>query len=140
GGPGGDASEQVGGELIHPPGVEDLTALGFAPLTSAGAQPVRGFAVIDERAGSTSLLPYGDGQGMALEHAHLRRHLSEGLEGRSGISVWPRARIAEISRNGPDGIEAAVRREGSDSQLVRARLLYGDAMTEVSHGEGAGIG
>ena len=133
--PGVDASKQLAGELIHPPGVEDLTALGFAPLTRAGAQPVRGFAVIDGRAGSTSLLPYADGQGMALEHAHLRRALSEGLESRSGICVWPRARIVEVSRNGPEGMEAAVRREGAGSQLVRARLLVA-ADGRSSHARG----
>jgi 2-polyprenyl-6-methoxyphenol hydroxylase-like FAD-dependent oxidoreductase len=135
-----DATKQLAGELIHPPGVEDLTALGFAPLTDAGAQPVRGFAVIDERVGSTSLLPYGDGEGMALEHAHLRRALSKGLEGRSGICVWPRARIVEVSRNAPDGMEAAVRREGGSPQLVRARLLVA-ADGRASHARGLlGIG
>ena len=121
--PGVDASKQLAGELIHPPGVGDLAALGFPPLTGAGAQPVRGFAVIDECAGSASLLPYAEGQGMALEHAHLRRALIEGLEGRSGICLWPRARIVEISRSGPEGIEATVRREGDGLQHVCARLL-----------------
>ncbi len=122
---GADSSKQLAGELIHPPGAEDLAELGFgAALAHAGAQPVRGFAVIDASGtASESLLPYADGEGIALEHGHLRRALIDGLEGRTGISIWQRSRIVEISRNDPTNVEAAVRREGGATETIRARLL-----------------
>ncbi|HXN42411.1 MAG TPA: FAD-dependent monooxygenase, partial [Myxococcaceae bacterium] len=64
---GADLQKQLAGELIHPSGVEDLISLGFAgALKRTGAQPVRGFTVIDTH--QESLLPYREGQGIALEH------------------------------------------------------------------------
>src|SRR5206468_1724985 len=47
------------GELIHPPGVRDLDALGFlGALRRAGGTEVRGFAVVPERARAAVRLPY----------------------------------------------------------------------------------
>jgi squalene monooxygenase len=139
---GADFSKQLAGELIHPPGLEDLISLGFGPaLRSAGAQPVRGFAVVDTSdGGRTSLLPYQDGEGIALEHASLRRTLIEGLQGLPGVVVLHRARIAEISSNGPQGVDAAIRQEGAGDKRIRVRLLVA-ADGRASHLRGLlGIG
>jgi len=119
---GADYQKQLAGELIHPSGVEDLIALGFAPaLESTGAQPVRGFAVMDTT--QASLLPYPEGEGMALEHARLRQALLEGLEGRAGIALWRACRITGVESNGPDGAAVEIRKEGGAGERLRVRLL-----------------
>jgi 2-polyprenyl-6-methoxyphenol hydroxylase-like FAD-dependent oxidoreductase len=118
---GADLQKKLAGELIHPSGVEDLTRLGFAgALERSGAQPVSGFAVIDMK--EASLLPYREGQGIALEHARLRQALLEGLEGRPGIAIQRASRIAEVLSNGPDGAVVTIRREGR-VERVSVRLL-----------------
>ncbi len=121
---GADLQKQLAGELIHPSGVEDLISLGFAgALESVGAQPVRGFAVIDTH--EAALLPYRVGEGIALEHARLRQALLKGLEGRAGIAIQRACRIAEVESNGPDGAVVAIRQEGAGGggERIAVRLL-----------------
>jgi squalene monooxygenase len=132
-----DSSKQLAGELIHPPGVADLSSLGFASvLRSAGAQSVKGFAVVDASdGGRRSLLPYQDGEGMALDHALLRRSLMEALQARPGIVVRQRARIFQILNNHRHGVEAAIRQDGAGEEKIRARLLVA-ADGRASHARG----
>ena len=132
-----DSSKQLAGELIHPPGMADLSSLGFAAfLRGAGAQPVQGFAVVDAGdGGRRSLLPYQDGEGVALEHALLRRSLMEGLEARAGIVVRQGARISQILHNHRHGVEASVRQDGAGEERIHARLLVA-ADGRSSHARG----
>ena len=44
---GQDRRKQLAGELLHPVGVEELTAFGFSEVLRSGGAPIVGFAVID---------------------------------------------------------------------------------------------
>jgi 2-polyprenyl-6-methoxyphenol hydroxylase-like FAD-dependent oxidoreductase len=122
---GADPKKQLAGELIHPSGVEDLIRLGFGnALESTGAQPVRGFAVIDTfPRDQASILPYREGQGIALEHALLRKALLDGLAGRAGIAIEHGSRLTQVQSNGPKGAVVAIRREEGGEQRISVRLL-----------------
>lgn len=117
-----DPTKQLAGELMHPPGVDDLESLGFsAAVRAANPQLVRGFAVLDKEA--TALLPYAASEGMALEHAILRRALLEDLERRAGIAVRRRTRVVGVSNNDPYGVDVVIRQEDGAEERTRVRLL-----------------
>jgi 2-polyprenyl-6-methoxyphenol hydroxylase-like FAD-dependent oxidoreductase len=124
---GGDRAKQLAGELLHPGGVRDLEQLGFAMLPDAsGARPVHGFAVIDNSrdVSRTCLLPYAEAcVGIALEHVAMTEPLWKGLEGRPRIERWRPARVIGITRNDSQGVEVAVRRDGSTEERIVARML-----------------
>jgi 2-polyprenyl-6-methoxyphenol hydroxylase-like FAD-dependent oxidoreductase len=125
-----DRTKQLAGEFIHPPGTLDLAALGFKPgLAAAGAQPVKGFAVVDGEEGqqTTYLLPYAElrgiqGDGIALEHSKFTDALRESVLGRPGVELWDKSRVTAISQNDAHGVEAVVEHEGAEVR-VRAKLL-----------------
>ena len=64
---GQDRRKLLAGELLHPVGVEELTAFGFSEVLRSGGVPIVGFAVVDKE--KTALLPYGPGnRGLGIEH------------------------------------------------------------------------
>ena len=125
-----DRSKQLAGEFIHPPGTLDLASLGFKPaLAAAGAQPVKGFAVVDGEQGGqvTHLLPYSEmkgieGTGIALEHAKFAEALFESVLPRSGVEFWGKSRVTAIARNDADGVEVLVERPDGEHR-VKAQIL-----------------
>ncbi len=123
--PGLDRARMLVGELLHPAAVEDLCALGFgkALKTIEGAQRVRGFAAIDNRAAHrlTSLLPYNVGDlGLSLEHAELVDAMTEHVATLPGVTTI-RARVKEVPVNDENGVTVKL----SDGRELRARLLVG---------------
>ena len=117
---GQDRRKQLAGELLHPIGVEELTAFGFAEVLRSGGEPIVGFAVMDgER---TALLPYGPGnRGLGIEHHALIDPLLDVLEQRGDVEVRRKTRVALLS-DGPDGVEVTLSHEGR-ADRVRARML-----------------
>ena len=117
---GQDRRKLLAGELLHPVGVEELTAFGFSEVLRSGGVPIVGFAVVDgER---TALLPYGPGnRGLGIEHHALIEPLLDILAARGDVEVRRRTRVSLLSE-GPDGVEATLSHEGH-SERVRARML-----------------
>jgi 2-polyprenyl-6-methoxyphenol hydroxylase-like FAD-dependent oxidoreductase len=117
---GQDRRKQLAGELLHPIGVEELTAFGFAEVLRSEGEPIVGFAVVDgER---TALLPYGPGnRGLGIEHHALVDPLLDVLEKRGEVEVRRKTRVALVS-DGADGVEVTLSHEGRTDR-VRARML-----------------
>jgi squalene monooxygenase len=122
---GHDRGKQLAGELLHPPGVEDLRTLGFGPaLEACAGQPVRGFAVVDTRREqrTTQLTYNGSSQGLSLEHARFVAGLQESVERLPHATVWRKTRLTHLHRNDAEGVEfTAV--QGGEQRQVRAPLL-----------------
>ena len=117
---GQDRRKQLAGELLHPVGVEELTAFGFSEVLRSGGAPIVGFAVVDGE--KTALLPYAPGnRGLGIEHHALIEPLLDILEKRGDVEVRRRTRVALVS-DGTDGVEAILTRNGK-SERVRARIL-----------------
>lgn len=117
---GQDRRKQLAGELLHPIGVEELTAFGFSEVLRSGGAPIIGFAVVDGE--KTALLPYAPGnRGLGIEHHALVTPLLDVLEKRGDVEVRRRTRVALVS-DGPDGVEVTLSREGQ-SERVRTRIL-----------------
>ena len=117
---GQDRRKQLAGELLHPVGVEELTAFGFSEVLRSGGAPIVGFAVVDGE--KTALLPYAPGnRGLGIEHHALIEPLLDILEKRGDVEVRRRTRVALVS-DGTDGVEAILTRDGK-SERVRARIL-----------------
>jgi squalene monooxygenase len=117
---GQDRKKQLAGELLHPVGVEELTAFGFSEVLRSGGAPIIGFAVVDDA--RTALLPYGPrNRGLGIEHHALISPLLDVLEKRGAVEVRRKTRVGLLS-DGPEGVEATLSREGR-SERVRARLL-----------------
>jgi len=117
---GQDRRKQLAGELLHPVGVEELTAFGFSEVLRSGGAPIVGFAVVDGE--KTALLPYAPGnRGLGIEHHALTEPLLDILEKRGDVEVRRRTRVALVS-DGTDGVEAILTRNGK-SERVRARIL-----------------
>ncbi|HTS80909.1 MAG TPA: NAD(P)/FAD-dependent oxidoreductase [Myxococcaceae bacterium] len=115
---GQDRRKQLAGELLHPVGVEELTAFGFSEVLRGA--PVVGFAVIDHE--RTALLPYGPGnRGLGIEHHLLVEPLLDVLERAGAVEVRRKTRVALVA-DGPDGVEVTLSHEGG-SERVRARML-----------------
>ena len=99
---GQDRRKQLAGELLHPIGVEELTAFGFSEVLHSGGAPIIGFAVVDGE--KTALLPYGPGnRGLGIEHHALVTPLLDVLERRGDVEVRRKSRVALVS-DGPDGV------------------------------------
>jgi 2-polyprenyl-6-methoxyphenol hydroxylase-like FAD-dependent oxidoreductase len=125
------------GELIHPPGVRALEALGLkAALLEAGAVPVHGFAAFSAPDAEPVLLPYprAAGMGLGIEHgsmvAAFRR---EALE-HPRVKVVTRARVDDLlsERGRVVGVRDANGREyrsrivvAADGRHSRVRKLLG---------------
>ena len=117
---GQDRRKQLAGELLHPVGVEELTAFGFSEVLRSGGAPIVGFAVVDGE--KTALLPYAPGnRGLGIEHHALIEPLLDILEKRGDVEVRRRTRVSLVS-DGTDGVEAILTRDGK-SERVRARIL-----------------
>ena len=117
---GQDRRKQLAGELLHPVGVEELTAFGFSEVLRSGGAPIVGFAVVDGE--KTALLPYAPGnRGLGIEHHALTEPLLDILEKRGDVEVRRRTRVALVS-DGTDGVEAILTRDGK-SERLRARML-----------------
>ena len=117
---GQDRRKQLAGELLHPVGVEELTAFGFSEVLRSGGAPIVGFAVIDgER---TALLPYAPGnRGLGIEHHSLVAPLVDVVARRGDVDVRRRTRVTLVS-DGAEGVEAALSEDGKTDR-VRARML-----------------
>jgi len=117
---GQDRRKQLAGELLHPVGVEELTAFGFSEVLRSGGAPIVGFAVVDGE--KTALLPYAPGnRGLGIEHHALIEPLLDILEKRGDVEVRRRTRVSLVSE-GTEGVEATLTRDGK-SERVRARML-----------------
>ncbi len=142
-----DRSKQLAGELLHPPGALDLALLGFKPaLAAAGAQPVKGFAVVDGEGGiqSTYLLPYGElrgiqGDGIAMEHALFTKTLFDSVRARAGVDAWTQARVTAVTQNGERGVQVTVERDGGETQVSAQLLVAADGRASTVR-RMAGIG
>ncbi|MFN0063864.1 MAG: FAD-dependent monooxygenase [Myxococcaceae bacterium] len=131
---GADRTKQLAGELLHPPGVADLEALGFGQaVASIEARPVKGFAVIDgvgthEDGAQTQLLPYSElpgpsGQGIAFDHAKLCEALLAEVERRPRVKLWNKSRVTGIVQNDAESVVVVVQRKDGSSTQVSAKLL-----------------
>ena len=126
--PGLDGAKRLAGELVHPPGVADLAALGlYDHLKALGAAPIRGFAVLPDAASEAYLLPYGEirglpPQGFAMEHGHLTAALLSAVERLPHVTVWRGARVTGVGLDHADFARVAVARDGREVHL-RTRLL-----------------
>lgn len=96
---------QFRGELIHPPGVRDLDALGLlAPLRRAGGTEVSGFAVIPDVDAPAVTLPYDPTpgsaavRGFAMEHPEMVEALRAEASRRPGVEVRLGERVTEVIR------------------------------------------
>jgi 2-polyprenyl-6-methoxyphenol hydroxylase-like FAD-dependent oxidoreductase len=117
---GQDRRKQLAGELLHPIGVEELTAFGFSEVLRSGGAPIIGFAVVDGE--KTALLPYGPGnRGLGIEHHALVTPLLDVLEKRGDVDVRRKTRVT-LASDGPEGVGVTLFREGQ-SERVRARML-----------------
>jgi 2-polyprenyl-6-methoxyphenol hydroxylase-like FAD-dependent oxidoreductase len=129
-----DRSKQLAGELIHPPGALDLASLGFKPsLAEAGAQSVKGFAVVDGEGGhqTTYLLPYAElrgiqGDGIALEHAQFVEALICSARERPGVTIWGKTRVTAITQNDSAGVEVLIERHGAETRIQAQLLVAAD--------------
>ncbi|ADO73190.1 Monooxygenase family protein [Stigmatella aurantiaca DW4/3-1] len=126
---GQDRSKQLAGELLHPPGVEDLRTLGFGPaLEACHGQPVQGFAVVDTRRErrTTQLTYNGSSQGLSLEHARFAQSLLEAVERLPNVTVWRKTRLTALLRNDADGVVLTVVRGGEQQQVFTPLLVAAD--------------
>jgi len=117
---GQDRKKQLAGELLHPVGVEELTAFGFSEVLRSAGVPIIGFAVVDN--GRTALLPYAPGnRGLGIEHHALVTPLLDILEARGAVEVRRKTRVGLLA-DGPDGVEVTLSHDGR-SERVRAGML-----------------
>ncbi len=120
---GGDARASFRGELVHPPGVRTLGALGLdQTLISAGGQSVAGFAAFPPGEGEPVLLPYGDdrGAGLGMEHEEMLRVFRAALASRPEAGLVC-ARATELLRER----DRVVGVRCDDGSAHRARLVVG---------------
>jgi 2-polyprenyl-6-methoxyphenol hydroxylase-like FAD-dependent oxidoreductase len=126
--PGVDSAKRLAGELIHPPGANDLAELGFLRhLERAGVCPVLGFAVVPDATSAAYLLPYGEipgvkQPGFAMDHGTLVTSLRSAVDVLPNVTVWAGARVTGVDPGHSDFITVTVTRDKRDLTL-RARLL-----------------
>ncbi len=125
------------GELIHPPGVRALEALGLkGVLLEAGAVPVRGFAAFSAHDAEPVLLPYppSAGVGLGIEHGAMVAAFRRELLRRPRLKLVTRAKVAELlhERRRVVGVRDAEGREyrsrivvAADGRHSRVRKLLG---------------
>ena len=126
--PGLDRTKRLAGELIHPPGVTDLAALGLKDhLPPTSVMPVAGFAVSPDGDAAPYVLRYGEipglaTHGFAIDHVDLAAGLAAALRSLPHVTVWSGARVTGVDLHHPDFAAVTVTRDGRET-LVRARLL-----------------
>jgi len=126
--PGLDSTKRLAGELIHPPGANDLAELGLlAPLEKAGVVLAHGFAVWPAATAAPHLLPYGEipgvqRSGFAMDHAVLSTTLLEAVSRLPGVTLWPDARVTALDLTDPDAATVTVTRR-QRIVTVRGRLM-----------------
>ena len=126
--PGLDRTKRLAGELIHPPGVTDLAALGLKDhLPPTSVVPVAGFAVSPDGDAAPYVLRYGEipglaTHGFAIDHVDLAAGLAAALRSLPHVTVWSGARVTGVDLHHPDFAAVTVTRDGRET-LVRARLL-----------------
>jgi 2-polyprenyl-6-methoxyphenol hydroxylase-like FAD-dependent oxidoreductase len=125
--PGLDSTKRLAGELIHPPGVNDLAELGLLEtLRAAGVAPVAGFAVVPDAEAAAYLLPYGDipgvpRAGFAMDHARLTSTLLAAAV-RPGVIPWLGARVTGLELDHRDSAVVTVTAPAGERR-IRARLV-----------------
>ena len=125
--PGVNYGRRLAGELLHPPALADLRALGLAgAITDARGQSVDGFAVFlagDGAADVRCVLGYDPdgGRGATVEHGALVTALQERARSLPGVTVITGARVDGVTHL-PDGVSVAIAIGGARHE-VRAELL-----------------
>jgi len=125
--PGLDSTKRLSGELIHPPGVNDLAELGLLQTpVPPGAAPVAGFAVVPDAKAAAYLLPYGDipgvaRTGFAMDHARLTSWLLTAAV-RPGVIPWLGARVTGLELDHRDFAVVTVTGPTGECR-IRARLV-----------------
>jgi 2-polyprenyl-6-methoxyphenol hydroxylase-like FAD-dependent oxidoreductase len=143
--PGLDRTKRLAGELIHPPGVADLQALGLRDcLPRAKMARVDGFAVLAEGDAEAYVLRYGeipglDPHGFAIDHADLTAALRSAVEGLPHVTVWAGARVSGVDLHHPDFATVHVTRDGRTMSLRTRLMVAADGSNSPTRGA-AGIG
>jgi len=125
--PGVTYSRRLAGELLHPPALTDLRALGLAgAIADAGGQPVDGFAVFlggDGAADERCVLGYDrdGGRGATVEHGALITALQARARSLPGITMITGARVDGVTHV-PDGVSVTVAMGGARHD-IRCELL-----------------
>jgi squalene monooxygenase len=118
---------RLAGELLHPPALADLRALGLdGAVADAGGQPVDGFAVFFDGDGPTEercVLPYSvaEGLGATVEHGPLVTALVARVAALPGVTVMTSARVDGVTHV-PGGVIVSIA-AGETRHEVRAELL-----------------
>ncbi len=92
------------GELIHPPGVRELDALGFlAEMRREGGSEVSGFAVVPSADREAVTLPYeqppvGPGNGYAMDHQHMVDTMRKVVGRLNRVEIRTGERASEVLR------------------------------------------
>jgi len=143
--PGMNRPKRLAGELIHPPGVEDLRELGLlACLEQSGVTPVQGFAVFAgdcaakpaadsfvSAATGAYLLPYAAttgrrNQGLAIEHEILSEALLGAVTKFSHVTVWKDAHVMVTDLSQAEVATVTVMKAGRECQLCTRLLVAAD--------------
>ena len=125
--PGVTYSKRLAGELLHPPALADLRALGLdGAVEEADGQRVDGFAVFlsgDGRADTRVVLSYAGngGHGATVEHGPLVTALLGRVRALPGVTVVTGARVDGV-RHIDDGVVVTIALGGARHE-VRAELL-----------------
>ena len=120
--PGLNDERRLAGEVFHPPGVAGLADLGMlSALACEPAVNVEGFSVWSD--GECTKLPYNfvpahRMPGLCLEHAKIRRRLTDLVRALPNVSIQNGARIVEIEQKDPSCVMVNVENGGA---LIRYR-------------------
>jgi 2-polyprenyl-6-methoxyphenol hydroxylase-like FAD-dependent oxidoreductase len=128
--PGPSHGRRLAGELIHPPGVDGLRALGLLDELGDTAARVDGFAIFrDSHDGATTaeILPYDDREGssvsgLVIEHRRLKESLLAKVGSFAGVTVRMNARVTAMHANSDNSYRATVCDEHGET-AVRAKLV-----------------
>jgi 2-polyprenyl-6-methoxyphenol hydroxylase-like FAD-dependent oxidoreductase len=140
--PGLDRAKRLAGELIHPPGVADLSELGLlACLEKSGATSIKGFAVFDNGATTSDspksvtcepyLLPYSTTgaqgkRGLAIEHCVLGEALLSEIANFPRVTVWNDARVTAIDLSHTNAAAVSITHAGGDCRIHSQLLIAAD--------------
>lgn len=121
---------RLAGELIHPPGIEDLCRLGLLDDRAMPGSPVKGFAIFPADRSSV-ILCYGERPGIrslgrAIEHRILKHHLLETVQRFPGVTAHIGARIARIEGNREGPFTAVVHCNGAEIRIRPGLMLGAD--------------
>jgi 2-polyprenyl-6-methoxyphenol hydroxylase-like FAD-dependent oxidoreductase len=118
--------KRLAGELLHPPAVADLEALGVLDDLLEEGVPTYGFAVIEGPKDRGTLLSYSEipgarASGLAIEHAVLTRRMLARAAEHPNITVLTPARVSD-PRQSQNGTTVRVK-QGTQTHDVEAPLL-----------------